>query len=98
LADDYFPQASIQLEPLPSVTVRGAVFDERHGAVPGAQVAIEGDLEVATTNEMGNFQIATHAADRQIVTVIAQKGDLTAKVSVPAGNGVELVLRKHDLP
>jgi hypothetical protein len=94
LADDYFPTATIQLEPLPPVVVRGIVIDGHGRPVSDATVAIEGYPELARTNEMGSFQIPSHYANRQMVTVIAQKGDNIAKKSSPAGDGFELVLRK----
>jgi hypothetical protein len=94
LARDYFPIASIQLAPLPAVTVRGTVLDDHGRPLPEAKVALEGYPEVATTNEMGNFQIASRHARGQQVTVMAQKDGASAKKTGPAGDGFELILRK----
>jgi hypothetical protein len=94
LDKDYFPTTTIQLEPMPSVIVRGVVVEVDGGPVSGAKVAIEGYPEIASTNEMGNFQIASHQAGGQQVTVMAQKDGMSAKKTGPAGDGFELVLRK----
>jgi hypothetical protein len=94
LAGDYFPKATIQLEPLPPVTVRGAVFDDAGKPVQGATIGIEGYSETAKTNQMGNFEIPSHHASGQIVSVMAVKNGITAKVTGPAGEGFELVLRR----
>ncbi len=94
LDKDYFPTVTIQLEPLPSVTVRGVVLDEHGSPVSGARVAVEGYSEVASTNEMGNFQVASHYANGQQVTIVAEKNGVSTRQSGPAGDGFELVLRK----
>lgn len=94
LGDDYFPTAIIQLESLPSVLVRGTVINGHGGPVSDASVAIEGYGEVTKTNSMGNFEIASHYASGQQVSVMAEKNGMTAKKTGPAGEGFELVLRK----
>jgi hypothetical protein len=94
LADDYFPVATIQLEPLSSALVRGSVIDGHGNPVRNANVAIEGYSEIVKTNQMGNFEIPSHHAAGQEVSVIAEKNGVTAKLSGPAGDGFELVLRK----
>lgn len=94
LADDYFPTATIQLEPLPSVLVRGSVIDGHGRPVSDASVAIEGYREITKTNSMGNFEIQSHYASGQEVSVMAEKNGMTAKKTGPAGDGFELVLRK----
>jgi hypothetical protein len=96
LANDYYPTATIGLQPLPSVVVRGVVFDEGMRPVANASVAIEGYPETSTTNKMGNFEISSHAAQGQMVTLVAASGNgtLFAKKSGPAGDSFELVLRK----
>lgn len=66
LAEDYYPNAIIQLAPLPPVVVRGIVLDEHARPISGVQVAIEGYSEITNTNEMGNFQIASHHAARGV--------------------------------
>ncbi len=63
-------------------------------SVPGVHVSIAGYQEMATTNEMGNFELPAHAAEGQMVKVHAEKGNLAADLSAPAGATAELVLRK----
>lgn len=95
LAGDYYPTATIQLAPLPEVIFRGIVKDELGRSVAGAHVSISGYQDIATTNEMGNFELPAHAADGEMVSVHAEKGNLVANLSVPAGAPAELVLRKR---
>ena len=95
LANDYYPTATIQLAPLPEVMLRGIVKDEVGRSVAGAHVSISGYQDIATTNAMGNFELPAHAADGQMVSVHAEKGDLVADQTVPAGLTAELVLRKR---
>jgi hypothetical protein len=87
LDKDYFPTVEIQLDRDTSAIVRGVVIDEHSRSVAGAHVSIPGYPDVATTDEMGNFVLPAHAADGQIVRLRAQKDQLTADVSAPAGNG-----------
>jgi hypothetical protein len=96
LDKDYSPTVEIQLDRDTSATVRGVVIDEHSRSVAGAQVWIPGYSDNAVTDERGNFVLPAHAADGQIVRVRAQKDQLTADVSVPAGNTpVELILEQH---
>jgi hypothetical protein len=95
LDKDYFPTVEIQLAQDTSAMVRGVVIDEHRRSVAGAHVSIIGYPDIAVTDEMGNFLLHAHAAEGQIVHVRAQKGQLVADASVPAGNeGTELVLNK----
>jgi len=95
LGKDYFPTTQIQLGRDTSAMVRGIVIDERRRSVAGAHVWIPGYPDIAVTDEMGNFVLPAHAADGQIVHLRAQKDQLTADVSVPAGNEpAELVVRR----
>jgi hypothetical protein len=95
LDKDYFPTVEIQLDRDTSATVRGDVIDEHRRSVAGARVSIPGYPDVAVTDAMGNFVLPVHAADGQIVRLRAQKDQLTADVSVPAGNApVELMLKR----
>lgn len=95
LDKDYFPTVEIQLDRDTSATVRGDVIDEHRRSVSGATVSIPGYPNVATTDAMGNFVLPAHAADGQIVRLRAQKNQLTADVSVPAGDKpVELILKR----
>ena len=64
-------------------------------ATVGARGSIPGYPEIANTDKMGNFSLAAHAADGQLVLVRAEHGDLVAEVSVIAGRSAELVLRKR---
>lgn len=95
LDKDYFPPTvEIQLDRDTSAIVRGVVIDEHNRSVAGAHVSIPGYPDVAITDEMGNFVLPAHAANGQIVRLRAQKDQLTADVSVPAGNTpVELTLK-----
>jgi hypothetical protein len=92
LGSDYFPIARVRLEPLPSVTVRGVVRDERGKPIEGAVVAIDGFPEHALTNYMGSFQIESHYPKGQMLSVTAKKHEVSTKLSGPAGDGFELVL------
>jgi len=96
LDKDYFPNVEIQLDRDTSATVRGVVVDELSRSVEAAQVSIPGYTDIATTDKMGNFVLPAHAADGQIVHLRAQKDNLTADLSVPAGNDpVTLILKRH---
>jgi len=95
LGDDYYPTATIQLAALPTVTFRGIVKDQFGKSVAGALVSVSGYQDIATTNQMGNFELPAHAAQDQLVSVHAEKGNLAADLSVPAGETAELVLRKR---
>lgn len=94
LGNDYFPSLTIQLSALPSTPVRGIVLDERGGPVSSAKVAIENYPEITLTNSMGNFEIQSHVPAGKMISIIATKGSLVAKISGPAGDGFEVVLRK----
>jgi hypothetical protein len=96
LADDYYPTVSIEMTSDTSATVRGVVVDEKRRSVAGAHVSILGYEEEAVTKETGNFVLSAHVAEGQMVEIRAQKGDLVADVSVPAGRvPIELILRRH---
>jgi hypothetical protein len=96
LDKDYFPSVEIQLNRDTSAMVRGVVVDEHNRSVEAAQVSIPGYIDIATTDKMGNFVLPAHAADGQIVHLRAQKDNLTADMSVPAGNDpVTLILKRH---
>jgi hypothetical protein len=94
LADDYYPTTTIQLLADTSAMIRGDVVDEHRKSIAGAQVSIPGYSDVAVTDQMGNFVLAAHAADGQIVQVRAQKDQLVGSMSVPAGKSVELILAR----
>jgi hypothetical protein len=94
LDKDYFPTVEIQLSRDTSATIRGDVTDEHRRPVAGAHVWIPGYSDDTVTDQRGNFALPAHAADGQIVRLRAEKGNLTADMSAPAGNApVELVLK-----
>ncbi len=95
LKEDYYPTVTIQLQPLPLVTVRGTVVDENGKSVPGARVAVSGYSDIATADEMGNFSLEAHHAAGQLVTIRAEKGGRGAELSVIAGKDAQVVLRKR---
>ncbi len=96
LDKDYFPTVEIQLGHETSAMVRGIVIDEHRRSVAGAQVSIPGYSDIAVSDKMGNFVLAAHAADGQMVHLRAQKDQLSADVSAPAGDQpVELVLKRR---
>ncbi|MGA2887824.1 MAG: carboxypeptidase-like regulatory domain-containing protein [Terracidiphilus sp.] len=95
LKDDYFPTVTIQLQPLPTVTIRGTVVDEHGKSVSEAHVAVSGYPEIATTDKMGNFSLPSHHAEGQLVSVRAEEGDRVVGMLVVAGKDVQLVLRKQ---
>jgi hypothetical protein len=92
LEKEYFPRVEIQLEHDTSAVVRGDAIDEHRRSVAGAHVSILGYSDVAVTDEMGNFVLPAHAADKQVVQVRAQKDLLVGTMSIPAGTSVELVV------
>lgn len=92
LSQDYYPTATIQLVAETSAMVRGVVVDEDLGVVAGARVTVGDHREVAVTNAKGNFVLAAHAGQGQVVEIQAQKGNLTGHLSAPAGKVVEVVL------
>jgi hypothetical protein len=93
LEKDYFPQVTIQLEPLPSVDVRGMVEDGNGQPIEGARVWVLGYDQAITTGPTGSFSLPSHAADGQQITLIAQKGNKTNQVTAYAGRTAEIILR-----
>jgi len=94
LADDYYPTTTIQLVPDTSAMVRGVVEDERGRSVVGAVVSIVGYHDTFQTDEMGNFVLPAHAAVGQVVQLRAEKNGLIGKLSVPAGQSVEVIVKR----
>lgn len=94
LGRDYYPTATIQLATDTSAVLRGIVVDEHRRSVAGAQVSIPGYPDVAVTDNLGNFVLPAHAADGQIVHVRAQKAELAGTLSVPAGQSVEVIVKR----
>jgi hypothetical protein len=95
LAQDYYPTAAIQLVADTSAMVRGVVVDEDLGAIAGATVSIDGYPDQAVTDQRGNFVLPAHAGKGQIVEVRVQKGQLTGRLSAPAGKTVEVILSRE---
>ena len=95
LAHDYYPTVTIQLVADASAMVRGVVVDEDMRAVAGATVSIDGDSEVAVTDQKGNFVLPAHAGKGQMVEIHAQKGPLTGHLSAPAGKVVEVIIGRE---
>lgn len=93
LAKDYFPQVTIQLEPPPSVDVRGMVEDDHGRPLEGARVWVLGYDNAATTGPTGGFLLPTHAADGQQITLVAQRGNSTVQTTAFAGRTSEIILR-----
>ncbi len=93
LEKDYFPQVTIQLEPMPSVDVRGMVEDENGHPIAGASVWVLGYDQVIITGPTGSFSLPSHAADGQQITLVGQKGNKTNQVTAYAGRTAEVVLR-----
>jgi hypothetical protein len=94
LAQNYYPTTTIQLTADTSAVIRGTVVDARGRSVVAANVSIVGFPNTATTDAMGNFVLAAHAADGQIVQLRAQKGGLVGSISAPAGSlPVEVMLK-----
>jgi hypothetical protein len=94
LGEDYFPTAEIQLDRDTSAIIRGDVIDEHSRPVAGAHVWIPGYPDNAVTDERGNFVLPAHAADGQVVRLRAQKDQLNADISTPAGKPAELMLKR----
>ncbi len=95
LAHDYFPEVVLQLSRLPSGDVRGMVEDVNGRSVEGARVWLLGYDDIVTTGPTGGFSLPGHAADGQQVTVLAQKGDVTAQTTAFVGRPSEIILRKR---
>ncbi len=93
---DYYPTVTIQLVGDASAKIRGVVVDEDLRAVAGATVSIAGYSDVAATDEKGNFVLPAHPVKQgQMVEVCAQKGQLTGRLSAPAGKVVEVIISRE---
>jgi hypothetical protein len=75
--------------------VRGVVVDEDLGAIAGATVSIDDYPEVAVTDQKGNFVLPAHAGKGQMIEIHAQKGQLTGRLSAPAGKVVEVIISRE---
>jgi hypothetical protein len=92
LAEDYYPTATIPLAAVTSAMLRGVVVDEGLRAIAGAKVSIDGNPDVAISDSKGNFVLAAHAGNGQMVEVRARKGAMVGHLSAPAGKVVEVIL------
>lgn len=95
LEKDYFPSTEIHLGKAPSVTVRGEVLDETQKAIADADVILPDCAQFTRTDAHGLFSLDSCVAKGQMLRIRAEKADLTASVTVPAGDTVEIVIRKH---
>ena len=95
LGRDYYPTATIQTVAETSAKIRGVVVNEDLGAIAGAKVSVEGYPDVAVTDAKGNFVLPAHAGKGQMVEVRAQKGELSGRLTAPAGKVVEVILRRE---
>ena len=95
LAHDYFPAIVLQLSTQPAGIVRGMVTDEEGRPIEGARVWLLGYDDASKTGPTGSFSLSAHAADGQQVTIVAQKGDVTAQDTAFAGKTAEIILRKR---
>lgn len=94
LKSDYFPTAEIHMGPAPSVAIRGEVMDERQRAVANADVILPTCSQATEADAHGLFHFDSCVAAGQMVTIRAQRGDLSGSATVPAGDGVQIVLSK----
>ena len=94
LEKDYYQTISIHLRKPPSVTIHGEVLDENKRAVADADVMLPGCSQSTKTDVHGLFALDSCVAHGQMVKIRAEKGTLSASITVPADNTVEIVLRK----
>lgn len=92
LGRDFYPTATVKLSADTSAVIRGVVMNERHGRVAGATVSVAGYGDEVHTDSMGNFELPAHAANGQIVQILAQKDKLVGSLSAPAGRTIEVVI------
>jgi hypothetical protein len=95
LGQDYYPTATIQTVAETSAMIRGVVVNEDLGAIAGAKVSIDGYSDVALTDAKGNFVLPAHAGKGQMVEVRAQKGELSGRLTAPAGKVVEIIISRE---
>jgi hypothetical protein len=95
LSQDFYPTATVQLTAVTSAVFRGVVVDEDLRAVAGASVSIEGHPGMAVTDRLGKFTIPAHAGNGQMVEVSAKKGQLSGRISAPAGKVAEIIMNSH---
>jgi hypothetical protein len=79
LADDYFPCNNPTCDSPFSPRSRNGHRRPGKAGCRRENVAIEGYTEIAKTNEMGNFEVPSHHASGQQISVVAKKNGKTAK-------------------
>jgi len=97
LGDNLNPTVTIKLVRDTSARVRGRVTDGRGRGVAGARVFVTGyGAEAVITKEGGDFELPAHAAENQLVEVIAEKAGVgVARLWHPAGDApVQLELHR----
>jgi hypothetical protein len=94
LERDYFPTVEIRLAKSPSVTIHGDVLDDNQKAVADADVTLPDCSQSTKTDVHGLFALDSCVAKGQMVKIRAEKGKLSAPITVPAGDTVEIVVRK----
>ena len=92
LKSDYFPSIAIHMTSAPSITIRGEVIDVKQRAVADADVTLTQCSQSTKSDAHGLFHFDSCVADRQMVTIRAKKGDLSGSETVPASDGVQIVL------
>jgi len=94
LEKEYYPSVEIHLTKPRTVTIRGQVLDENQRAVSDADVSLPDCSQSTTTDSNGLFALDSCAFQGQMVKIRAEKGKLSDSITVPAGDTVEVVLRK----
>lgn len=94
LEDSVYIQATIDLAPRPSPSIRGIVKDMHGMGVLGAHVVVPGYTDGVTTDRSGGFEIPSHSVEGQMVTVRAEKDGWAAQETLPVGATADLTLEK----
>jgi hypothetical protein len=95
LGANFYPDVVIQLAPMQPVDITGVVQAVDGKSVVGATVSVVGYADHVTTDQMGNFRLAAHAADGQMVTVRIKKGKAEAQFTIPAGKPFAATIGKQ---
>lgn len=97
LKEDRNPTVKIELGSDKTASVRGMVVDEKGTAISKATVFVIGYEKEAVETQIGGFQLQTHQAKGEWVTVYAQReGYKAARQNVIAGDGqVQITLEKE---
>jgi hypothetical protein len=98
LGSDYFPEATVQLEGLPSVTLHGEVLNEHQRGVEGAIVVLPECGDTVQSGKEGLFTVKSCKAKGQLLSIRASKDGLQDSQTVPADDGIQLVLRRKKHP